>query len=84
MRALGLLLIACVALAIIRALVMALLLASIIALIWALCRYPREVAAFLTYCAFITAFRAHPLACLTVFGVAIICAQMTDTRDGPG
>lgn len=56
---------------------MALLLVLVIAIIWALYRHTREVASFLTYCALLTAFNAHPLACLTVIGVAIICAQMT-------
>lgn len=84
MRPIGSLLIACVALAIIRAAVVVLLLTLIIALVWSLCRHPRAVTGFLTYCAFLTMLSTHPLACLIVIGAAIICAQMPRTVDESG
>lgn len=76
MRAIGSLLIACVALAIIRAVVATLLLVLIIAMIWAFCRHPRETFGLLLYCTIAGLISRYPIACLIILVAAIIVAPM--------
>lgn len=74
-RALGTLLIVCVALAVVKAAIAALLLALVIALIWAACIYPRETFGLLTYCSAMGAISSHPMLCISIIGAAVIVAQ---------
>lgn len=81
MRALGTLLIVCVALAVVKAAIAALLLLLVIALIWAACIHPRESFGLLTYCAAMGAVNSNPMLCLSIIGAAIIVAQFAKTDE---
>lgn len=74
MRAMGTLLFVCIALAVVKAAVAALLLALAIALIRALCKYPREVFGFVTYCAIIGLVSNHPWAFVVLAGSIVAAA----------
>jgi hypothetical protein len=67
---------ACVALAAVKIAVTALALLLLIALIWGTCLHPKEMAGFLTLCACLSVFKAHPLPCLAVIGAAVIAVQI--------
>lgn len=82
-RTLGRLLIACVALAVLKAVAAALLLALVIALIWAACLYPREMLGFIAYCGIMGVVSAHPMAAIAVISFAVVCAQLTKNSDEP-
>jgi len=79
-RALGMLLIVCVALAVVKAAIAALLLALVIALIWAACIHPRETFGLLTYCAVIAVFNAHPFTCFAIAGAVFVTAHVLDGK----
>lgn len=74
MRAIGTLLIVCVALAVVKAAIAALLLALVLAVIWAACLHPREAFGLLTYCAIMGALNTYPYACPLIIGVAMALA----------
>ena len=83
MRAIGTLLIVCIALAVVKAAIAALLLALVIVLIWAACIHPRETFGLLTYCAVMGVVSVHPqlilaLIILTIIGTHIgkKCAKL--------
>ena len=83
MRALGTLLIACIALAVVKAAMAALLLALAIALIWALCGYPREVFGLMAYCSIVGAISARPTLAISIIGLAILIGQLTKNYEQP-
>lgn len=72
MRALGSLLIACAALAIIRAAVAMLAVIFGISLIWAICRYPRELFGFLAYCTAMSIARTYPVFTLCILATLVV------------
>lgn len=75
-RAIGSLLILCVALAVVKAAMVALLLMLAIALIWALCMHPREVFGFMAYCAVMGMVNAHPTLVLAAIVLLIVVGQL--------
>lgn len=83
MRALGTLLIACVALAVVKAAVAALLLALVIVLIWALCLHPREAFGFMTYCTVMGLINAQPTLVIAVIVLLIVVGQLTKNYEQP-
>lgn len=80
MRAIGTLLIACVALAVVKAAIAVLLLALAIALVWALCLYPRELFTMVTYITCMGMISEHPLIGLLLVGTAVITCQFYGSR----
>lgn len=76
MRAIGSLLIVCVALAVVKAAMAALLLVLAIALIWALCLHSREVFGFMAYCAVMGMVNAQPTLVLAVIVLLIVVGQL--------
>jgi hypothetical protein len=80
-RAIGTLLIVCVALAVVKAAIASLLLVLIIALIWAACIHPRETFGLLIFFAVMGVVSAHPMSAIAIFGLAIVCAQLTKNDD---
>ena len=77
MRLILILLSACVALAVVKAAIVALLILFLIALVWGACLHPREVMGFLTFCAALSLFNAHPLPMLLIVGSAVIAMQFS-------
>ena len=75
MRAIGTLLIVCVALAVVKAAIAAMLLALVIALLWAVCLHPREAFGLLTYCAILGMISTHPVTSLAIVGLAVASGQ---------
>lgn len=80
MRALGTLLIVCVALAVVKAAVVALLLALVIALIWAACFHPREALGFMTYCTAMGMVNAQPTLVLAVIVLLIVVSTLKNRK----
>jgi hypothetical protein len=80
-RGVGVFLGLCVALAVARAVASALVLVFMIALVWAICRHPREVAAFLCYCATLNLISTYPLATLLIIGAAVISVSFVKDSD---
>ena len=76
MRLVGTFLSACVILAAVKAAIIALALLFLIALLWGMFLHPKEVLSFLTFCAMLTVFTAHPFACLLIIGAAVIFVQL--------
>lgn len=81
MRAVGTLLILCVALAVVKMVVLGLLMIGIIMLVWAACQHPRETFGLLISCAVMGVVSAHPMSAIVIFGLAIVCAQLTKNDD---
>ena len=79
-RALGTLLIVCVALAVVKAAIAALLLALVIALIWAACIHPRETFGLLTYCAVLGMLNAQPTLTLSIIFLLIIVGRINNGK----
>ena len=75
MRLVGIFLSACVILAAMKAAIVALSLLFLVSLLWGFCLHPREVAAFVTFCALLSAFRLYPGPSIAIIGLAIIAAQ---------
>ena len=75
MRLLGIFLSACVIFAALKAAIVALVIAFIVSLLWGFYLHPREVMAFLAYCALLGLVGAHPTATLLIVGAAIIAGQ---------
>lgn len=75
MRLVGIFLSACVILAAMKAAIVALSLLFLVSLLWGLFLRPREVGAFLAFCAFLSALSSHPGVCLAIIGLAILLAQ---------
>lgn len=75
MRLLGIFLSACVILAALKAAIIALVILFVVSLLWGFYLRPREVMAFLTYCALLGLVGAHPIGTLLVIGAAIIVGQ---------
>lgn len=71
MRALGTLLILCIALAVVKMVVAGLLMIGIMITVWAACQYPRETFGLLTYCAVMGVASAHP-----VFAIMLVIAAV--------
>lgn len=78
MRVLGTLLVACVALAVVKAAIIALLIVFGISLIWGLCAHPQEMFGFLALCALFSLVSAYPLLSLSTFGVLVVAAHLAD------
>lgn len=72
MRAIGTLLIVCVALAVVKAAIAALLLALVIAVIWAACNHPSATFGLLTYGAIAAFTIAHPALALASLMLIIV------------
>lgn len=83
MRLLGIFLSACVLLALVKAAIVALFLLFLVALIWGLFLRPREVMAFLAYCALLGLVGAHPTATLVIVGVAIAIVPVVHPAQSP-
>lgn len=80
MRAIGTLLIVCVALAVVKAAIAAILLALVIALIWAVCLHPRETFGLLTYCAVMGVVNAQPVVCLSAFALVVAASHFAKNK----
>lgn len=80
MRALGTLLIVCVALAVVKAAIAALLLALVLALIWAACTHPGQTLGLLTYCAVLGMLNAQPALMLSIILLLIIVSRMNNGK----
>jgi hypothetical protein len=76
MRMMIAVLVACVALALIRAAIMALTLLLSVLLIWFAIRHPRETAVVLTYLIFFGLLTAYPWAFVAFIGLAILASAM--------
>ena len=81
MRGIGVFLGLCVALATARAAASVLVLVLSISLVWAVCRHPREVGAFLCCCATLNLIGAYPLTALLIIGASVILAPATKKSD---
>lgn len=81
MRAIGTLLIVCVALAVVKAAITALLLVLVIASIWAACIHPRQTFGLLIFFAVMGVVGAYPMSAIVIFGLATVCAQLTKNDD---
>lgn len=82
MRAIGTLLIACFALAVVKAAMLVLLIGLVIALIWAICRHPHEVFGFCCYCTIMGLVSAFPLSVLATIAALAICAALMEGGHG--
>ena len=80
MRALGTLLIVCVALAVVKAAIVALSLVLVIALIWAACIHPRQTFGLMTYCAIMAFASAHPVLALASLTLVVVVATFLKLR----
>ena len=78
MRTIGMLLTACVMLAVIKAAIVALLIVFGISLIWGLCVHPQEVFGFLALCALFSLVSAYPLLGLSTFGVLVVATHLAN------
>lgn len=75
MRLLGIFLSACVIFAVLKAAIVALVILFVVSLLWGFYLRPREVMAFLAYCALLGLVGAHPTATLVIIGAAVIVGQ---------
>lgn len=81
MRTIGTLLIACIALAVVKAALAFLLVVMVIAIIWATCFHPREMFGLAGFFALLGAISAHPIESLCAMGAVVIAAHLAP-KDG--
>lgn len=75
MRLTGIFFSACVIIAAIKAAIVALILLFMVSLLWGFYLRPRELAGFVMFCAFLSAFGMFPGACIAIIGLAIIAVH---------
>ncbi|NYF33803.1 hypothetical protein HDC29_003406 [Sphingopyxis sp. JAI108] len=81
MRAIGTLLILCVALAVVKMAVVGLLMIGISILVWAACQHPRETFGLLAYVALMGLVSAQPWVWVAIVGLVAVTAQFAEKAD---